>query len=186
MAHDKTKMMMIIAMFAALISILAQVTIPLPLIPITGQTLAIGLTATILGSKNGSLAVLVYLLLGLIGLPVFASFSSGFGVLFGPTGGFLIGFIPTAFITGLWLEKTTYTYWNAIIANLIGVCISLSFGVIWLKVAGSLSWHAAFLSGALPFIPVGIIKALLAAWLGILIRQRLTMAKLLPSKVQTI
>lgn len=184
MTQDKTKKLVLVAMCASVISLLAQVTIPLPLVPLTGQTLAIGIIATILGSRLSMITVFVYLTLGLIGLPVFSQFTSGFGILFGPTGGYLIGFIPTAFLIGLWVEKTSYTYRQAFIANLIGMSITLAIGSIWLKLYASLSWQEALVTGIYPFLPVGIIKAILAAWFGITIRQRLKSAKLLPTKTK--
>lgn len=101
----KLRMMIISALFAAIIGVLAQVTVPLPLVPITGQTLAIGLAATILGARYGTLSVLIYLCMGAIGIPVFAQMSGGLGILVGPTGGYLIGFIPTALIIGFFLKK---------------------------------------------------------------------------------
>ena len=175
----KLRMMIVTALFAAIIGVLAQVTIPLPLVPITGQTLAIGLAATILGSRYGTISVLVYLCLGAVGVPVFAQASGGLGSLFGPTGGFLFAFIPTAFIIGYFLEKTSFTLVNAIIANVIGMIIALTIGTIWLKFYINLSWTAAFASGAAPFIIVGIIKATLAAWVGIAVRNRLKSTKFL-------
>ena len=171
--------MMITALFASIIAVLAQVTIPLPLVPITGQTLAIGLAATILGSRYGTIAVLLYILMGAIGLPVYAQFSGGLGILFGPTGGFLFAFLPTALVIGYYLEKRGFTLRNAIVANLIGTLVSLVGGTIWLKYFVDLSWTAAFLSGFAPFIVVGILKALLAAWAGITIRNRLSSSRIL-------
>ena len=88
------------AEFAVIIAVLSQFTIPLGIVPLTGQTFAIGLTATVLGKRTGTYAILIYFLLGLIGLPVYAGMSSGFGVLFGPTGGYLIGFIFNGLLTG--------------------------------------------------------------------------------------
>ena len=93
-----------------IIAVLSQFTIPLGIVPLTGQTFAIGLTATVLGKRTGTYAILIYFLLGLIGLPVYAGMSSGFGVLFGPTGGYLIGFIFNGLLTGYILEKTTVYY----------------------------------------------------------------------------
>lgn len=177
----KLRMMIITALFAAIIGILAQLTIPLPLVPITGQTLAIGLAAIILGSKFGTLSVLLYILIGAAGIPVFAEMSAGLSVLVGPTGGFLVGFIPTAFFIGWMLEKTSFTFKNAMIANTLGMFITLSFGTSWLKVAAELSWTAAFMSGFAPFIIVGLIKAALASWIGVTVRQRLAKANLLYS-----
>jgi biotin transport system substrate-specific component len=179
--QQKLRMMIITGLFAAIIGILAQITIPLPLVPITGQTLAIGLAATILGSRFGSLSVIVYLAIGLAGVPVFAQFSSGFSTLFGPTGGYLIGFIPSAFLIGWYLEKTSFRFSHAFFANVIGMVLTLLIGTVWLKIAANLSWAGAFTGGFVPFIIVGIIKAALAAWIGVTIRNRLISARLLIS-----
>ncbi|WP_410799071.1 biotin transporter BioY [Lysinibacillus telephonicus] len=179
MLKSKTYAYAITAMGAAIIAVLAQVTIPLPLVPITGQTLAIGLVVTILGTRYGTLSVILYILLGAIGVPVFTGFSGGLSILVGPTGGYIVGFVPTALIMGMYLAKFGVTYPQAIIANIIGMVITLSFGTTWLKIVGDLSWTAAFMGGAAPFIIVGIIKAAAAAWLGVLIRKRLLNAQLL-------
>lgn len=176
-------MYIITAFCAALIAVLAQIVIPIPLIPITGQTLAVGLVVTILGLKYGTLSVLLYIALGTIGLPVFQSFTGGLGILFGPTGGYIFGFIFAALIIGLYLQTFGVTLTHAIIANLLSMVVTLAFGATWLKVMNDLSWEAAILGGVLTFIVVGIIKAILAAWLGVLVRQRLTQARLLPHTV---
>ena len=178
-SNEKLKNMIIIALFSGIIGILAQLTIPLPLVPITGQTLAIGLAATILGSRPGTISVILYIIIGSIGVPVFAQMSAGLGVLFGPTGGFIIGFIPTAYIIGAYLEKTRFTIMNAMVSNIIGMFVTLTFGTVWLKIVANLSWTAAFISGFAPFIIVGFIKAILAGWIGIVVRNRLKTARLL-------
>lgn len=175
----KLRSMIITALFAAMIGIFAQITIPLPLIPITGQTLAIGLAATILGSKYGTLAVVLYLIIGAAGVPVFAEFQGGISKLVGPRGGYLIGFIPTAFVIGYYLEKFGFTFKHAVIANLIGMIVTLIMGTIWLFFAAELTMKAAIAAGFTPFLIVGVIKALLAAWIGILVRERLLNANLL-------
>lgn len=175
----KLRMMILAALFAALIGVLAQITIPLPLVPITGQTLAIGLAATILGARLGTISVLLYIMVGAVGIPVYAEMKAGISVLFGPTGGYLIGFIPSAFFIGWFLEKTSYRFTNAMIANSIGMLITLFIGTYWLKLSADLSWVAAFTGGFTPFIIVGLIKAGLASWIGILVRQRLISARLL-------
>src|SRR5690625_757600 len=147
-SSTKLRMMIVTALFAAIIAVLAQVAIPMPLgVPITGQTLAIGLAATILGSRYGTLASILYMLMGAIGIPIFSQMTSGLGVIFGPTGGFIVGFIPTAFIIGLYLEKTKFTVLNGFIANIIGMFITLIVGTVWLKYAAALSWTGAFLGG---------------------------------------
>lgn len=178
--QQKLRMMIMTALFASIIGLLAKITIPLPLVPITGQTLAIGLAATILGSTYGTISVLLYISLGAVGIPVFAGLSAGVSVIVGPTGGFIIGFIPTAFFIGRYLEKTSFNFVNAMVANTIGMLITLSFGTAWLKVAADLNWDAAFAGGfAPPFIVVGLIKAALASWIGVLIRNRLASANIL-------
>ena len=171
--------MIITALFAAIIGVLAQLTIPLPVVPITGQTLAIGLAATILGARFGSISVILYLFIGAVGVPVFAEFSGGISKLVGPTGGYLVGFVPAAFVIGWMLEKTSFSFRNALLANIVGMLITLAFGTIWLKAALEMSWTAAFTSGFVPFIFVGILKAALASWIGITVRRRLESAKLL-------
>ena len=179
-SSKKLRMMIVTALFAAIIAVLAQVAIPMPLgVPITGQTLAIGLAATILGSRYGTLSTILYLIIGAIGVPVFAQFTGGLGILFGPTGGFLVGFIPATLIMGYYLEKTSFTFNNAIIANIIGMFITLFFGTIWLKFIANLSWSVAFAGGFTPFIIGGFIKAFIAAYVGIIVRERLKSANLL-------
>jgi biotin transport system substrate-specific component len=180
----KLRNMIITALFTAIIGILAQLTIPLPLVPITGQTLAIGLAATILGSRYGTYSVLLYLIIGAAGIPVFAEFSGGLSVLVGPTGGFLVGFVPATLLMGWIMEKWGFTFKTAIVANIIGMFITLLFGTFWLSFAAKLSLPAAFASGFTPFLPVGVIKAVLAAWMGIIVRNRLISARLL-TPVQT-
>lgn len=171
--------MILTAFCAAIIAVLAQVSIPLPLVPITGQTLAIGLVVTILGLKYGTYAVLLYVLLGAIGLPVFQGFTGGLAILFGPTGGYIVGFIPTALVIGYYLEKTRLTFTHALVANTLGMLVTLAFGAVWLKYLAELSWTAALLSGVIPFLVVGVIKAILAAWVGVIVRQRLEQANVL-------
>ncbi|MED3550700.1 biotin transporter BioY [Cytobacillus praedii] len=175
----KLRSMIVTALFAAIIGVLAQITIPLPLVPITGQTLAIGLAATILGSRYGTLSVLLYLIIGSTGVPVFAELSGGISKLVGPTGGFLVGFVPAVFIIGFYMEKTGFTFKNAMIANTIGMIITLAFGTTWLKISADLTWTQALAGGFTPFLGVGLIKAALASWIGIIIRKRLVSAKLL-------
>ena len=171
--------MILTSLCAAIIAVLAQIIIPLPLIPITGQTLAIGLVVTILGLKHGTYAVLLYILLGAIGLPVFQSFTGGLGILFGPTGGYIIGFIPTALVIGFYLKKTRLTFTHALVANILGMLVTLAFGAVWLKYLAELSWTGALFSGVIPFLIVGVIKAILAAWVGVIVRQRLEQANIL-------
>lgn len=179
MKKGSTYQYVLAAFGAAIIAVLAQITIPLPLIPITGQTLAVGIIVTILGTRLGTLSVLLYILLGAAGLPVFSGMSGGLGILVGPTGGYIVGFLATAIIMGLYLDKFGITFTQAIIANIIGMIVTLAFGTVWLKIVADYTWTAAFMGGVAPFIVVGIVKAVLAAWIGVIVRRRLERAHLI-------
>ncbi|WLV24908.1 biotin transporter BioY [Aciduricibacillus chroicocephali] len=178
--QKRLREIIVCALFVAITGILAQVSIPVPPVPFTGQTLAVGLTATIIGSRLGTFSMIGYMALGAVGVPVFSSFSAGLQTIVGQTGGFIIGFIPAAFIIGFILERTKFSIPMAIIANVIGMFVTLGFGVIQLKYVADLSWAAAFAGGVTPFIPLGLVKAVLAAWIGIIVRKRLIAANALP------
>ncbi|MGI8313663.1 biotin transporter BioY [Halobacillus mangrovi] len=188
MQDQRKKLRVIVncAIFAAITAILAQVEIPLPVVPISGQTLAVGLTATILGSRQGAIAMVGYAALGAIGLPVFAGFKGGAQVLVGPTGGYIFGFILTAFITGLILEKTKFNLTMALVANIVGMIVTLICGTVQLKFVLDMSWNQALAAGVYPFIAVGLIKAFLASWIGITVRNRLVKARFLPENKKTV
>lgn len=182
MRNERLRWLLLSAIFAAITAVLSQLTIPLPLIPITGQTLAVGLTATILGSRYGTLALIIYTLLGAVGLPVFTEASGGLQILAGKTGGYIFGFILTAFATGLILEKAGFTLKNAILANIVGMFITLACGSVQLKYVLDIPWDKAFAFGATPFLVVGVVKAVLAALIGIKVRERLIASRLLRLK----
>jgi biotin transport system substrate-specific component len=180
--NEKLRWLILCSMFAAITAVLAQVEIPLPIVPISGQTLAVGLAATILGSRYGALSMMCYVALGAVGLPVFAEMKAGFSVLVGPTGGYIFGFILAAFITGYILEKTTFTLTMAMIANTVGMMVTLLAGTIQLKLVLDFTWPQALAAGVYPFIVVGLIKAFLASWIGVTVRKRLVQANLLQPK----
>jgi biotin transport system substrate-specific component len=149
---------------ALLIALCTQIRIPLPFtpIPITGQTFAIMLMGALLGSKKGTLAVLVYLAEGFLGLPVFASGHSGLLHLFSPTGGYLLGFIIQAYMIGLYLEKQTSCQpkqlWSIL---LISSAVQLLMGSLWL--IPYVGVQNILLMGFVPFIPGGILKCIAVA-----------------------
>ncbi|WPB81327.1 biotin transporter BioY [Archangium violaceum] len=150
------------ALFTAL---LAQVAISVPgsPVPITGQTLAVVLTAAALGPGRGLAGQLAYLLLGAVGLPFYAKAASGWGPLVGPTGGYLVGFLPAAFLVGL-AARHAYDRrpWTAVPLFVAGQLVILAVGVSWLRVAVSLDFATALHKGFLPFVPGGLLKAAIA------------------------
>lgn len=153
---------------ALLTAICAQIVIPLPgdPVPVTGQTFAVLLSGAALGSRRGSAAMGLYLLLGLVGLPVYADGASGWEVVWGATGGYLVGFIVAAYVVGLLAERRLdRNPWKALPLFTVGSLIVFAIGVPWLAVAADLSMSKAITLGFVPFIPGGIVKALLAAGL---------------------
>ncbi len=149
---------------SVLIALFARVAIPLPFspVPITGQTFAVLLVGALLGSRRGGLAVILYLLEGIAGLPFFAGGSGGLTRLAGPTGGYLIGFIVAAFAVGFLTERGwDRRVWSTVLAMLAGNTIIYAFGLPWL---GHFVGLRNVLSlGLLPFIPGDLFKLALAA-----------------------
>lgn len=172
-------MMILAALFAAITAICAQITLNIPPVPFTLQTLAVTLAAMILGSRYGSISMIVYVLIGAFGAPVFAGFKGGFQYLFDKTGGYLFGFILAAFVIGFIMERGPVTLAKAIFANVIGLLIIYAAGVTQLKIVLAVDWIQALQFGMLPFLIPDAIKLVTATILGVTIRKRLVSAGLL-------
>jgi len=162
------------SMFGALTAIGAYIMIPLPPVPITMQTLFVNLAGALLGGYLGALSQIVYILLGVIGLPVFAGGKAGFGVLIGPTGGYLIGFVVGAFIIGkiTSLRREPGLFW-LLGAMVAGISIVYTLGIIQLMIVAKLSFVKAISVGLLPPLPGDIIKIIVAAFICRKIRGRI-------------
>ncbi len=169
----KTLDLCMIGVITAVIVIMAQISIPMPLgVPMTMQTFAITLAGIVLGSKKGAFASLIYVLLGAIGLPVFANFNGGYQLLVGPTGGFIISFPIMAFMIGLGVEYKNHFKGCFSLCLIVGTCINYLFGIVmFCFITHSTPW-VAFTACVLPFIPTAILKAVLAAMLGLNLRKR--------------
>jgi biotin transport system substrate-specific component len=152
-----------IALFAAFSALTARVTLPLPFtpVPVTLQVMASLLAGLVLGPRGGAISQLVYLAAVAAGLPLDAR-GLGPAALFGPTAGYLMGFVPAAFVTG-WLAERLWGAWvGAFVAALAGVAVIYACGLAWLAPSvGSLG--AAWALGAAPFILIDLGKALVAA-----------------------
>ena len=153
------------AMCVAILVICAWLTIPAP-IPFTMQTFAIFAVLGILGGRDGSICVLAYLLLGSFGLPVFSGFSGGVGTLFGPTGGYLLGFMIIALF--FWLCERRFGKGDRvyIISCLIGLMLCYAVGTVWYVFVylqkGMAAMGAALLTNVVPFIVPDVLKLVLA------------------------
>ena len=162
---NKTAEMTKMALMVAMNCVSAYIIIPLPfsLSPIALQTLIVNLTGYVLNAKQAFMTMLVYLLVGLAGVPVFTGGSAGPGKLFGPTGGYIIGLLFTAvFLAYFRGEKYSFKRY-ALLGCVIGIPLIYVFGVVQLKLITGMGWDKAIMTGALPFIPLDIVKCLAAA-----------------------
>ncbi|MDO4474621.1 MAG: biotin transporter BioY [Eubacteriales bacterium] len=158
----------------AVIVVMAQIAIPMPLgVPMTMQTFAITLAAIILGAKNSAIATFVYVLLGAVGLPVFANFTGGFAKLAGPTGGFLFSFPIMAFLIGLGAEYYSRSKVHYIVFLIIGTAVNYLIGTVFFCMLTNSSISVGLGACVIPFLPTAIIKAILASILGIAVKKRL-------------
>ena len=162
---NKTAEMTKMALMVAMNCVSAYIIIPLPfsLSPLALQTMTVNLTGYVLNAKQAFMTMLVYLLVGLAGVPVFTGGSAGPGKLFGPTGGYIIGFLFTAvFLAYFRGEKYSFKRY-ALLGCVIGIPLIYVFGVVQLKLITGMGWDKAIMTGALPFIPLDIVKCLAAA-----------------------
>ena len=178
--ENKVRFLTTTALMAAVICVLGPLSIPIGPVPISLTNLAIYITMYVLDTKRGVIAYCIYMLMGLIGLPVFSGFTGGPGKLFGPTGGYIIGFLPMAAIIGIVLNK----YWNnkiiSIIAMEAATWIPYILGTAWLSVQAGMSFKAAFAAGVLPFIILDLIKIVISAFAGPVLKTRLKIFSELP------
>ena len=162
---NKTAEMTKMALMVAMNCVSAYIIIPLPfsLSPLALQTMIVNLTGYVLNAKQAFMTMLVYLQVGLEGVPVFTGGSAGPGKLFGPTGGYIIGFLFTAvFLAYFRGEKYSFKRY-ALLGCVIGIPLIYVFGVVQLKLITGMGWDKAIMTGALPFIPLDIVKCLAAA-----------------------
>lgn len=161
MNNTKTYALTVSALFVALTAVCSWISIPLPgSVPINLATFAVILAGSVLGYKYGPAAMTVFLILGAIGVPVFHSFTGGMGIVFGPTGGFLIGYIVLALVMGLAAKKDGIPVFA--VAFLVGEALLYVLGCIWfIKMTGNPA-SVALTACVLPFIPGDIVKGILA------------------------
>jgi biotin transport system substrate-specific component len=156
----------LVALGVLFTAVLAQVAVPVPgsPVPITGQTLAVVLTAASLGPLRGTAVQIVYILTALVGLPFYSDASGGFEVVFGATGGYVFGFIPAAFLIGLAARHgADRKLWKSLPLFIAGQAVIFAVGVPWLALSTGESFGWALENGFYPFILGGLVKAAVAA-----------------------
>lgn len=194
--YSNTTYMILCGLFAALTAICSFITIPLPFtpIPVNLGTLGMFLTGGILGKKYGTLSITVYVLMGAVGVPVFAGFRAGLSVLAGPTGGYIVGYIAGAFVIGCILDmalqnektderkelqqqdcnatdlqqksaKPAKRLWIYIAALVIGTAICYFLGTLWFMFSTKTGLYASLIACVFPFLAGDAIKIIVAALL---------------------
>ena len=176
------------AVMAAVICVLGPISIAIPVspVPISLASMAVYLAVTVLGMKLGTLSCLIYLLLGLVGIPVFAGGSAGAAKLFGPTGGYLIGYLFLALIAGAFVGRFAENKWKniafAALGMILGTIVLYALGTAWLAYSAGMDFQAALWAGVIPFIPGDLVKMIIAVLLGSAVRGRLIRAGVLKGK----
>ena len=175
----KTKDMTLIAVMAALICIAGPLVIPAGPIPLSLATFAVYLAGAVLGKKRGTLAVALYLLIGIIGVPVFSGFSGGFQKLAGVTGGYLAGYLPCAFLSGLGAEGSEKRRRKWILPAMMtaGTAVLYALGTAWFMIHTGNAVSAALSLCVIPFLPGDAVKIAAAALLAPTLRRSIGMSR---------
>ena len=161
------------SLFTALIAAGAFLVIPVGVVPITLQTMFVILAGLLGGMRIGTSAAVLYLLLGTLGLPIFSGGTGGIGHLLGPTGGYLVAWVPAAFIAGFFSDRTSMPKLpRFILGSIAATLVIYLLGVPWLKFVLGLSWSQAAAAGALPFLPGDILKVVAAVSIARILSDR--------------
>ena len=158
MKKPNVKMLIMSALMAAVICVTAVISFKIGVIPITLALLGIFLTATMLEPKYAALSVVVYLLLGIIGVPVFSGFSSGIGVLAGPTGGYIVSYIFVALIVSIVTKRFNRNVIAMMVSLIVAIAVCYAFGTAWFLIYTKKGLAYALAACVTPFIIPDIIK----------------------------
>jgi biotin transport system substrate-specific component len=151
-SSHQIRMMVLASLFAALTAVGAYLAIPIGPVPIVLQNFFVLLAGLVLGRRWGLAAIGAYLLAGALGLPVFAAGSGGLGRIFGPTGGYLIGYLPAVVLTGFISHKGQYRALWDVVAMICAMVAVYAIGLIWLKTVTGMDWVKTISAGMLPFL----------------------------------
>lgn len=165
-------MMTRVALMAAVTAVAAQIVIPLFPVPFTLQVLAVVLAGLLLGPRYGALAMAIYLLVGAVGVPVFAGFKGGLGIILGPTGGYLISYPLAAAIAGFAAHAAANAMRRkaltvSVLAGTAALVVIYALGMTWLMIVAQLPFAVALAQGVLPFVAFDLIKVGLAALVAV-------------------
>lgn len=168
-----------IGLLTALMCILGPLSLPLPGgVPVSLNGFAIFLTAYLLGWKKGTISYLVYMLLGIVGLPVFSGYGAGLAKVAGPTGGYIVGFIFMTMIAGFFAENKKRNIWIAVLGMVLGSVTDMAFGTVWYMYQSGVALVPALSACVIPFLPGNVIKIAGAAIVGKAVDERLRKANI--------
>jgi len=170
MPVEKLRLVVVSSLMAALTAVGAYIHIPIGPVPIVLSTLFVLLSGLLLGGRWGLASMALYLFVGAIGIPVFSGGRGGFAHFFGPTGGYLFGYVLASWLTGMISERSRGILLWDIIAVTIGSLAIYGLGVPWLKVVTQMSWPKTFLVGMVPFLIGDAVKASVALILARAVR----------------
>lgn len=180
--------MMLAGLFAALLTVSAQVAIPIGPVPVILQILFVLLAGAVLGKRVGMASIAVWVMLGLFGLPVFAQGKAGAAVLIGPTGGYIFGYFVCAYIVGYVAEHFELTYKTMAVAMFVGLVMIYGIGLLGFMLSfqyvlhKAMTWQQAINLAVLPFLPFDLLKLVIAIYCGVRIRRALLKAGLIEFK----
>ena len=158
MPSNDLQKLVLASLFAALTAVGAFIAIPIGPVPIVLQNLFVMLMGLMLGPRWGLAGVAAYLLAGALGLPVFAGGTGGIGRFVGPTGGYLVGYLPSVLVIGLLSRRGRPPWLFDALAVLAGTLVLYLFGVSWLKIVTGMTWSKTLMVGMVPFLPGDIAK----------------------------
>lgn len=175
------KQLALVGLMAAVICVLGPWALAIPVSPVAISlgTLAIYFVISVLGMKLGAISVVIYILLGLAGVPVFTNFTGGPGKLFGPSGGYIIGYIFLALIAGFFVDKFGTNLPVYFAGMVLGTLVLYIFGTLWMGYQMDFTFTQALMAGVVPYIPGDLVKLAIAMAVGIQIRRRLMRAGLI-------
>jgi biotin transport system substrate-specific component len=174
-SYFTTRELCLAGLFGALTAVGGWIIVPLPFspVPVTLQTFFVSLAGLLLGAKMGAASQVVYILLGCIGLPVFAGFQGNAGVLLGPTGGYLMGFVPGAFITGFLADKDKNpTFLKYLFYSIPGLIVVFLMGTLQLGAVANMGFSKALAIGTIPFLPGCLLKMIASSLVAVRLKRK--------------
>lgn len=174
----KINEMALMSLMAAVLCVIGPVTIPVGLVPVSILPVALYLVVYVLGMWRAFGSCLLYICIGLVGIPVFSGCSSGPAVLLGPTGGYLVGYLLLTLCSGFFIEKFIKKGWH-FLGMLLGLFLCYFLGSVWLAAYAKLTLYQAFATGVVPFLIFDLIKIICALLIGPLFRRHLKKANVI-------